>query len=76
MSKKDLVERFKELEEIRDKGYLVFVKLDGEREVDVNTIVISSLKTKSQKEILIQFHGSDLLLIMERAINKFNESEI
>ncbi|WP_338792953.1 hypothetical protein V9L05_12315 [Bernardetia sp. Wsw4-3y2] len=68
--KYNLEEAFEQLEKIKEESNIVLVKLDGAREKDTITVVISRVKSI---EGTIQYHGNDLLLVINKAINRYYE---
>lgn len=64
-----LDELFKLVDDIRKKGYLFFIKIDGEREENHITIIISDPKNLSKEQI--RFDGQHLDKVMIKAISKF-----
>lgn len=64
-----LDELFKLVDDIRKKGYLFFIKIDGEREENHITIIISDPKNLSKEQI--RFDGEYLDEVMIKAVSKF-----
>ena len=61
-----------QLNRIKDNGDLVFIKLDGEREKDHITVIISSPVHKQKEQIRLD--GEDLMKLLASAVKQYFSS--
>ena len=59
---------------IKDKGDMVFIKLDGERENNQITIIISYPNDKGKEQI--RYEGDDLNECLFKAINSYYHNDL
>lgn len=64
-----LEDLFKLVDDIKKKGYLFFLKIDGERDEDYITIIISDPKDLSKEQI--RFDGDDLKINLTKSLSSF-----
>lgn len=69
MSNKKLEALFSSVNEIREKGDVVFIKFDGVRENDFITIIISYPSNLSRE--VIRHDGDDLIEILTNCLNDY-----
>ncbi|WP_343626798.1 hypothetical protein [Flavobacterium lindanitolerans] len=69
MNTKKLKALFSSVNEIREKGDIVFIKFDGVRENDFITIIISYPSNLNRE--IIRHDGNDLIEVLTNCLNDY-----